>query len=69
MVQVSAPLFDLGLAAMHAGIASRPWLNSLLRDSHVPYMSYYSREASRSRWDYLEVKKVQELDGVAHFHH
>jgi hypothetical protein len=25
----------------------------------VPYMSYYSREASRSRWDYLEVKKVQ----------
>jgi hypothetical protein len=35
----------------------------------VPYMSYYSGEASTSRWDYIEVKEVQELHGVYYFHH
>jgi hypothetical protein len=35
----------------------------------VPYMSYYSGEDSSSRWDYVEVKEVQELHGVYYFHH
>nr|XP_051201013.1 uncharacterized protein LOC127314563 [Lolium perenne] len=35
MVHVATPLFDLGLAAMHAGIASWPWLNSLLAAIHT----------------------------------
>ncbi|XP_047092067.1 uncharacterized protein LOC124703871 [Lolium rigidum] len=87
MVQAAFPLLDLGLAAMHAWIASWSWLNLVFpalltidsylicaaagcsNCSEVPYMSYYSGEDSTSRWDYVEVKEVQELHGVYYFHH